>query len=274
MAELDGKVALITGASSGLGREFALSLSTNGANVILAARRKQMLEALCDEINAVANEGDYPRTASGRAVAIELNVSASEAVIDAAVEKAWAAFGYIDVLVSNAGVRGPVRTPLDQEEKEWNAIMNTNLRGTWPMSKAVAKRLVGAKRGGSIINISSISGLERSLLPGAMAYSISKAGMIHLSKVLALELGKFNIRTNAIAAGLFKSEITSVLYEKDWMSKVAAKILPVGKWGSVDPDLSSVVLLLASDESQYITGNTFVVDGGQSMPSVPIWSSL
>jgi len=106
MAELEGKVALVTGASSGLGREFALSLAKNGANVILAARRKQMLEALCDEINAVANGGDEAGTRSGRAVAVELDVSASEAVIDAAVEKAWATFGYIDVLVNNAGMRG------------------------------------------------------------------------------------------------------------------------------------------------------------------------
>jgi NAD(P)-dependent dehydrogenase (short-subunit alcohol dehydrogenase family) len=92
--------------------------------------------------------------------------------------------------------------------------------------------------------------------------------------MLALELGKYNIRSNAIAAGLFRSEITNDLFEKDWLNNVAAKIVPAGKWGSVDPDLTSVVLLLASDDSQYITGNTFIVDGGQSMPSVPIWSSL
>lgn len=274
MALLEGKVALITGASSGLGREFALSLSKSGANVIVAARRKQMLESLCDEINALAKRNEGGGTRSGTAFAIELDVSASEPALDAAVEKAWAVFGYIDVLVNNAGTRGPVRTPLDQQEGEWNTIFNTNLRGTWLMAKAVAKRLVAAKRGGSIINISSIAGLERSLLPGALAYSISKAGVIHLTKMLALELGKYNIRANAIAAGLFRSEITNSLFEKDWLNGVAAKIVPAGKWGSVDPDLTSVVLLLASDDSQYITGNTFIVDGGQSVPGMPIWSSL
>jgi len=93
-------------------------------------------------------------------------------------------------------------------------------------------------------------------------------------QVLALELGKYNIRANAIAAGLFRSEITNGLFEKDWLSKVAKNQVPAGKWGSVDPDLTSVVLLLASDDSQYITGNTFIVDGGESMPSMPIWSSL
>lgn len=111
MAGLEGKVALITGASSGLGREFALSLSKNGANVIIAARRKQMLESLSDEINALASGGDGAGTRSGRAVAIELDISASESVVDAAVEKAWAAFGYIDVLVNNAGTRGTVAFP-------------------------------------------------------------------------------------------------------------------------------------------------------------------
>ncbi|KAG0624693.1 hypothetical protein M758_3G268000 [Ceratodon purpureus] len=274
MALLEGKVALITGASSGLGREFALSLSKNGANVIVAARRKQMLESLCDEINDLAKRNKVDGAQSGKAVAIELDLSGSESAIDDAVEKAWAVFGPIEVLVNNAGTRGPVRSPLDQQEDEWNTIFNTNLRGTWLMSKAVAKRLVAAKRGGSIINISSIAGLERSLIPGGMAYGISKAGVIHLSKVLALELGKYNIRANAIAAGLFRSEITNSLFEKDWLNKVAAKIVPAGKWGNVDPDLTSVVLLLSSDDSQYITGNTFIVDGGQSVPSMPIWSSL
>ncbi len=92
--------------------------------------------------------------------------------------------------------------------------------------------------------------------------------------MLANELGKYNIRTNAIAAGLFRSEITKTLFEKDWLGTVARKRLPAGKWGSVDPDLTSVVLLLASDDSQYITGNTFIIDGGESLPGVPIWSSL
>ncbi|XP_024357149.1 uncharacterized protein [Physcomitrium patens] len=274
MAVLEGKVALITGASSGLGREFALSLSKNGANVILAARRKNLLDSLCDEINALANQSEGKGPRSGKAVAIELDVSASEPVIDAAVEKAWAALGYIDVLVNNAGLRGPVRTPIDQEEHEWNAIFNTNLRGTWLMSKAVSKRLVAAKRGGSIINISSIGGIERGLLPGGLAYSTSKAAVIHLSKIMAMELGHHNIRTNAIAAGLFKSEITNDLFQKEWLHKVATKIVPAGKWGAVDPDLTSLVILLASDDSQYITGNTFIVDGGQSLPGLPIWSSL
>lgn len=93
-------------------------------------------------------------------------------------------------------------------------------------------------------------------------------------QAMALELGKYNIRVNAIAAGLFKSEITNDLFAKDWLNEVATKIVPAGKWGNVDPDLTSVILLLASDESQYITGNIFVVDGGQSMPGIPIWSSL
>ena len=111
MAQLEGKVALITGASSGLGREFALSLSRNGANVIVAARRKQMLETLCDEINALAQRNEEAGTRAGKAVAIELDVSASEPAIDAAVEKAWAVFGHIDVLVNNAGMRGNIRFP-------------------------------------------------------------------------------------------------------------------------------------------------------------------
>jgi NAD(P)-dependent dehydrogenase (short-subunit alcohol dehydrogenase family) len=111
MAQLEGKVALITGASSGLGREFALSLSKNGANVIVAARRKQMLESLCDEIKALAKRNEEDGTRSGEAFAIELDVSASEPAIGAAVEKAWAVFGYIDVLVNNAGIRGRILFP-------------------------------------------------------------------------------------------------------------------------------------------------------------------
>jgi len=280
--DIEGKVALITGASSGLGRVFSVTLAERGCNVIIAARRTRLLESLCDEINALT-DGDSKtgetgecsrRPRPGRVAIVEVDVSKDESVIDAAVEKAWTTFGVIDILVNNAGLRGTVKGPLDTEEAEWNSVMHTNLRGAWLMSKAVGKRMRAAKRGGSFINISSIAGLDRSLLPGAVAYGTSKAGLNYLTKYLALELGPLNIRVNAIAAGLYETEITVDLFGKGWLNGVAEKIVPLKRWGRTHPDLTSVVLFLSSDASKYITGNLFIVDGGQSIPGIPIWSSL
>ncbi|KAL3679728.1 hypothetical protein R1sor_022684 [Riccia sorocarpa] len=272
--DLSGKVVLVTGASSGIGKELALVLTKHGCSVIATARRLPLLHALQHEANSFSWDESSKLPRPGKLSILRLDVSADDAAIDAAADEGWKMFGGIDVLVNNAGVRGPVKSPLDWDEKLWNGTMDTNLRGPWLLTKAVGRRMRAAKRKGSIITVTSTAGLERSLLPGALAYSVSKAGANHLTKVLALEMGKYNIRVNAIAAGMFKSEITNDLFDKPWLPAVAKKIVPVGRWGIINPDLTSLVLLLASDASSYVTGNVFVVDGGQSLASVPVWSSL
>ncbi|XP_031488403.1 uncharacterized protein LOC116256243 [Nymphaea colorata] len=270
---LDGKVVLVTGASSGLGREFCLDLAKAGCDVVAAARRTSLLQSLCDEINGMRDRpGSGGR--SGRAVAVQLDVSAEEAAVEEAVGKAWAVFGRIDVLLNNAGVRGTICSPLGLTEKEWNQTLNTNLRGTWLVSKCVSKLMIEAHQKGSIINVASITGLNRGTLPGALAYSVSKTGANVVTRTMALELGKYNIRCNAINPGIFKSEITAGLMKKDWLDVVTSKTVPLGTFGTSDPALTTLVRYLAHDCSAYVNGNSFVVDAGATLPGIPIWSSL
>ncbi|PHU30631.1 hypothetical protein BC332_02724 [Capsicum chinense] len=186
--KLEDKVVFVTDASAGLGREFCLDLAKAGCRVVAAARRMDLLKSLCDEINIMGSSNFH----FVRAMAIDLDVTADGTTVEASVKKAWDAFSHIDALINNAGVRG-----------------------SWLVSKYVVRHMQAAKRGCSIINISSISGLNRALMRGCIAYSSSKAAMDSMTKLMALELGEDNIRVNAIAPGLFKSEITQELMQKD-----------------------------------------------------------
>ncbi|XP_027934916.1 uncharacterized protein LOC114190288 [Vigna unguiculata] len=272
---LAGKVVMVTGASSGIGRDFCLDLARAGCRVLLAARRVDRLQSLCDEINRMPSPAELAECdRSLRAVAVELDVAADGAVIDRQVQKAWDAFGHLDALINNAGVRGTVKSPLELSEEEWNQSFRTNLTGTWLVSKSVCKRMRDAQRKGSIINIASIAGFNRGQLPGGAAYASSKAGVNMLTKVMALELGTHKIRVNSISPGLFRSEITEKLMEKDWLSKVAIKTVPLRSYGTSDPALTSLVRYLIHDSSEYVSGNNFIVDAGVTLPGLPIFSSL
>ncbi|KAK9055486.1 hypothetical protein SSX86_026569 [Deinandra increscens subsp. villosa] len=255
--EFNGKVVMVTGASSGIGRDFCTDLAKAGCRIVAAARRIDRLMSL------------YVR-----AVAVELDVSANGLAIEASVRRAWGAFGRIDVLINNAGIRGNVRSPLELSEEEWDGTMRTNLTGTWSVSKYVCGYMRDAGQGGSIINISSISGLDRGQLPGGLAYSSSKAGVITLTKVMAMELGTFNIRVNAICPGVFRSEITESLLQKDWLDKVVKKTIPLRTFGTTDPALTRLVRYLIHDSSKYVSGGVFIVDAGTTLPGVPLFSSL
>ncbi|GAB2221666.1 hypothetical protein Droror1_Dr00012851 [Drosera rotundifolia] len=268
---LDGdKVVMVTGASSGIGREFCLDLARAGCRVIAAARRTDRLKSLCDQINGL----DSMEGKGLRAVAVELDVSAEGDVIERAVGTAWEAFGRINVLINNAGVRGNVRSPLELSQDEWDNTFKTNLRGAWLVSKYVCIRMRDAKIEGCIINISSIGGIDRGHLPGGLAYNASKAAVNTMTKVMALELGPYKIRVNCIAPGLFRSEITEKLLEKDWFEDVHHKILPLKNTGTVDPALTSLIRYLIHESSGYVTGNIFIIDAGSTLPGVPIFSSL
>lgn len=272
---LAGKVVMVTGASSGLGRDFCLDLGRAGCRVVAAARRVDRLESLCNEINRMEPP---PETIHGgrsrRAVAVELDIAADSGAIEKYVQKAWDAFGHIDALINNAGVRGSVKSPLELSEEEWDQAIRTNLTGTWLVSKYVCKCMCDAQTKGSIINIASIAGLNRGQLPGGVAYSSSKVGVNMLTKVMALELGVHKIRVNSISPGLFKSEITEKLMEKDWLNTVAMKTVPLRRWGTSDPALTSLTRYLIHDSSEYVSGNDFIVDAGATLPGVPIYSSL
>ncbi|CAI9102913.1 OLC1v1001286C1 [Oldenlandia corymbosa var. corymbosa] len=271
---LDGKIVLVTGASSGLGREFCLNLAKVGCKIVAAARRADRLKSLCDEINQFSSSTNSCSNDHFRAVSVELDVTADARTIEMCVKRAWDAFGHIDALVNNAGMRGKISSSLDLSEEEWNTTFSTNLTGAWLVSKYVGLQMRDAGKGGSIINISSISGLNRAQMRGGVAYSSSKAGMDSMTRIMALELGQYKIRVNAIAPGLFRSEITESLLAKDWIDNVAKKTIPLGTFGTSDPALTSLVRFLIHESSSYVTGNLFIVDAGYTLPGVPIFSSL
>ncbi|XP_074364990.1 uncharacterized protein LOC141706055 [Apium graveolens] len=269
-SELEGKVVLITGASSGFGWDFSVNLAKAGCKIIAAARRLDRLETLCNLINKSSSSN------TPLAVPLELDISADPLVIEAAVQKAWTVFGYIDVLINNAGIRGTTSRTLKLSNEEWNKVLKINLEGTWLCSKYVGTRMRDAGRGGSIINISSIYGLNRVQGIGSVAYSSSKAAMHSLTTVMALEFGIHNIKVNAIVPSVFRSEITWGLYQKAWLRRVLDKLTPQPFFydATVDPSLTELIRYLIHDSTKYVTGNIFIVDGGTSLAGVPIWSSL
>jgi NAD(P)-dependent dehydrogenase (short-subunit alcohol dehydrogenase family) len=245
-ANLEGKVAFVTGASSGIGAHCANLLAQAGATVVLAARRRSALEELGVTIAATG----------GRAIAVTLDVRDIKSV-EAAVAEAVRAVGPISILVNNSGVAAS-NSVLNHTEEEWDSVIDTNLKGAFLMSTAVARVMRDAKGGGSIINIASILGLRQA--GGVAAYATSKAGLVQLTKVLALELARYSIRVNAIAPGYIETELNRDFWRSE--SGVAMlKRIPQRRLGQFT-DLDGLLLLLASDVSSYMTGSVIAIDGG------------
>jgi NAD(P)-dependent dehydrogenase (short-subunit alcohol dehydrogenase family) len=248
LADLTGKRALVTGASSqGLGRFFALTLADAGCEVVLAARRVEPMQKLAKQIEARQVRADV----------IRLDVTDRESVDQALDEQVF------DIVVNNAGtsVAKPV---LDQSFDDFDRIIRTNLYGTWLVSTAAARAMKAAGRSGSIINIASITGLRQAeyLTP----YAVSKSGVIHLTKQLALELARYNIRVNAIAPGYFESDLTREYLRSGKGEKLLQRI-PMRRFGDYE-SLRGPLLLLASDHSAYVTGAVIPVDGGHLLSTL------
>jgi 3-oxoacyl-[acyl-carrier protein] reductase len=247
MFSLNGRVALVTGASSGLGVQFAKALADNGAAVALVARRADRLKSLKDEI-----EGK-----GGRAVAIEADVT-DHAAVARAFDAAEKAFGTVTILVNNAGIAHGGRA-VEMPPEEWRKVLTTNLDAVFFWAQEAARRLLAAKKQGAIVNIASVLGLAVS--KGAVAYAAAKAGVVQVTKALAVELAFKGVRVNAIAPGWFVTEMND-----DYLSGEAGdaikREIPMGRFGNPG-DLDGALLLLVSDAGSYITGATIVVDGGQ-----------
>jgi len=248
MFNLQGRVALVTGASSGLGQQFARALADNGAAVALVARRADRLSDLQKSIAA----------AGGRAVAIEAGVT-DRAAMTRAFDTAEKSFGTVTILVNNAGIAQSPTRAIEVSAEEWRKVLAIDLDAVFLNAQEAARRMLAAGKPGAIINISSVLGLGVS--KGVAAYATAKAAVVQITKALAVELAFKGVRVNAIAPGWFVTEIN----DKYLMSEAGVAIkreIPMGRFGN-EGDLDGALLLLASDAGSYITGATIVVDGGQ-----------
>jgi NAD(P)-dependent dehydrogenase (short-subunit alcohol dehydrogenase family) len=247
---LAGKCALVTGASSGLGRHFAQVLANAGASVVVAARRTSALDELADVIES----------SGGRAFPVKLDVQDRHSVRHA-IAAASSAAGPIDILVNNSGV-AVTASALEQSEEQWDLVIDTNLKGAFLVATEVARTMRG--RGGSIINIASILGIRQA--GQVVSYAVSKAGLLQMSKTLALELARFSIRVNALAPGYIETELNREFWNTPAGSAMLKRI-PQRRLGKPS-DLDGALLLLASDASQYITGAVLAIDGGHLVSSL------
>lgn len=249
---LQGRRALVTGASSGLGRHFALTLARAGAAVIVAARSLDKLEQTVADVQAVG----------GEAYALPLDVTDPTSV-KSAFDRLETFGESADLIVNNAGV-AVSRPVFEQTEADWNSVLDTNLKGAWLVAQEGARRLVAKKRRGAIVNIASITG-ER-VAGGVIPYCTSKAGVIHLTRAMALELARHGIRVNALAPGYVQTELNRDFLASEPGEKLKSRI-PQRRFG-LPEELDGALLLLASDAGAYITGSVIFADGGHLVSSL------
>jgi NAD(P)-dependent dehydrogenase (short-subunit alcohol dehydrogenase family) len=247
---LEGKVAVVSGASRGIGRAIALRFAQAGAKVVVSSRKLEGVQAVADEIEA----------SGGEALALRAHVGRMDDVA-ALVTQTVETFGRVDVMVNNAGTNPHFGPLLTADEGQMDKTLDVNLIGVFRGCKAVAP-LMEEQGGGKIINIASVAGLRPG--SGMGIYSISKAGVIMLTQVLAVELGPANIQVNAIAPGVIKTRFSQVLWQTPEFAEPTLRSLPAGRFGEPE-DVAGLALYLASPASDYVTGAVFVVDGGQSV---------
>jgi len=246
---LDNKVALVTGASRGIGQAIAMGLARSGADVVIASRKIADLEKVADEI----------RKTGRKCLPVAAHIGRTED-INNLVGKAMEEFGRIDILVNNAATNPSMASAIDIDERAWDSIMNLNLKGLFFLSQAVA-RTMREKGGGKIINVASIAGITPDILP---VYSMSKAGVIMATKVMAQQWAIFNIRVNAIAPGLTKTKFSEALWKNQDILNIAMSRTPLARPAEPE-EMVGAVIYLASDASSYVTGQVLAIDGGMTI---------
>lgn len=244
--DISGRVAVVTGASGGLGEHFARVLAEAGAHVVIAARRLPKLEALAAEIEA----------AGGKALAVQADVTELEQV-RSLFDRAEAEVGTPGIVVNNSGL-ARAASSLDLSEEDWDIVLDTNLRGAWMVAREGARRMAAAGSGGSIINLASITGLR--VARGMTSYAASKAGLMAVTRNMALELARHKIRVNALAPGYILTDMNREFFESPPGLEMIQRV-PQKRIGNPE-ELDGALLLLASDASTYMSGSVITIDGG------------
>jgi len=249
--DLTGKVAIVSGGATGIGNGIAEGLAEAGADLAIIARRAQVCEEACREIE---------NRIGVKAIALQCDITALES-IDAMVAQVMEAFGRIDILVNNAGVGGSEKPILKMTGEDWDLVLNTNLKGVFNLTRRVVPRMIVQGNGGKIINVASIGAVIG--WPNMSAYCASKGGCLQLTKSMALEWVRHNIQVNAILPGYFETPMNTDFFATDAGRKVIKASIPMHRIAQID-EIKGAAIMLASAASSFITGSAITVDGGHT----------
>ena len=248
---LEGKVALITGSSRGIGRSIALQFADAGADVVVSSRKLPDLEKVAEEIKQKGR----------RSIAVPAHNAKMEDLKNL-MARVKEEFGRLDILVNNAVANPVMADVLHMEEAPFDLIMNANIKGYYFLSQAAARMMVEQGTGGAIVNVASVGGIF--VTPGLGPYCISKAAIIMMTRCLAVELGSHKIRVNCIAPGIVQTKFSEALWSNEKLMAEYLKTMPLGKIGQSE-EISRTALYLASDASSFMTGSTLIIDGGANL---------
>ena len=249
--DLTGKVAVISGGATGIGRGIAEGLADAGAQIVIAARRLSKCREACDEIHERTGVKTFP----GRCDITDRNEV--ERFVDEVIKE----FGHIDILVNNSGLGGNEKPILKMDEADWDSVVDTNLKGVFNLSQAVVKKMVERGQGGKVINVASIGALIA--WPRMSSYCASKGGCVQLTKVMALEWARYNIQVNAILPGYFETPMNTEFFATEAGKQAIKTSIPMQRIAQIE-EVKGAAILLASRASSFMTGSAIVVDGGQT----------